>query len=96
MRKISEEAAMAFLNNNPFRRDNTECKNGLMLLHGNTIAMNVEPGKILLKDAGWQTTTTKERLNAILDLLGKSRISQKKGVWYIGGKEWKKYEWNVI
>lgn len=63
-----------------------------MYLHGNCIAKkivisrNLEEeivsSKIYITDAGWRTTTTKERLNGIPWV----SISQKKGVWYLNGK----------
>ena len=55
-----------------------------MYLHGNCIARYNHDGKrrTEITDAGWRTTTTKERLNWIPWV----SISQKKGVWYLNGK----------
>lgn len=37
-----------------------------------------------ITNAGWATNTTKERLNGIPGV----SISQRKGIWYLNGKEW--------
>ena len=55
-----------------------------VLLHGNKIA---EVGDTFLRlfDGGWQTVTTKSRLNAILQVHGVAgeHIFQKKGEWFV-------------
>lgn len=66
------------------RYDNTT----IMYLHGNQIAKKDANG-VTLYDCGWNTPTTKERLNGILRRMGLPLIYQKKGVWYIGdGLKW--------
>ena len=91
MRKITEQAVRAFRNNEEFKKDNTQiCKgthdSGALFfkLHNNTIAMKVGD-TIKIKDAGWQTNTTKERLNGILEECGSgySFIFQKDFQWYL-------------
>jgi hypothetical protein len=66
-----------------------------MYLHGNLIARyDRSNGDLELRDAGWQTPTTKERLNGILDAIGHPGIYQRKFKWYIddpsgyGSKPW--------
>lgn len=70
--KISSDAASAFLNHEEFKRSNTTVKvtpeYTAMYLHGNCIAqIDNESLIIKMRDCGWATKTTKERLNAILD-----------------------------
>ena len=54
-------------------------------LHNNLIAsINWATHCIAISDAGWQTTTTKSRLNALLQGLGnRARIYQKDFCWYL-------------
>ena len=56
-------------------------------LHGNLIAQ-IWPnhGTLHIKDAGWQTATTKSRLNAILDCFGHPSIYQKQFKWFLDDK----------
>jgi len=76
MRKISRLAALAFINERKFSRDNTKVRSfptigGNMTelyLHGNIIARK-RGGKIHLTLAGWGTPTTRERLNTLLSEL---------------------------
>lgn len=88
-RKITEESIHAFMYSTTkrFKKSNMEVDidDGYvkMYLHGNAIArrrmgtLNIE-----ITDAGWCTTTTKERLNGLPWV----SISQKKWVWYLNGK----------
>lgn len=68
MRKITKLAAAAFHARKPFHLDNTEVRtydtSAEMLLHGNHIAVITEKG-IQVNLAGWNTPTTRERLNGI-------------------------------
>lgn len=90
MRKITKLATAAFLNATPFNQSNTEVKVlpnvTVLVLFGNEIAYKYnDPEQTLsITNAGWRSNTTKERLNALPNV----SISQKKGVWYLNGKEW--------
>ena len=90
MRKITEESVQAFNNSIAFKKANMEIEVlpnvTVMKLHGNSIAFRYnDPERTLsITDCGWNTNTTKERLNAIDGV----SISQKKGVWYLNGTEW--------
>ena len=90
MRKITEESVQAFNNSIAFKKANMEIEVlpnvTVMKLHGNSIAFRYnDPNRTLsITNCGWQTNTTKERLNAIDGV----SISQKKGVWYLNGTEW--------
>lgn len=92
MRKIEQDACRHLYAKTPFRRDNTavilDGDDSVLLLHGHEIA-RFNGRRLILSDAGWQTVTTKSRLNAVLEYLGAPyRIAQKRWQWYIGNKEW--------
>ena len=55
----------------------------LLLLFENLIAVN-DNGKLKITDAGWQSKTTKERLNGLRGV----NIQQKKGDWFLNGELW--------
>ena len=102
MKKITKLTCAAFEANNKIKVDNTEVKleylNNFetmivsLLLHGNTIARKTY--KVVgyhstlvsfeITNANWPTKTTKERLNGLCGV----GIHQRKGVWYLNGKEW--------
>ena len=70
MNKISQDAALAFACNKPFTRSNTQVSvqgAGVGLsLHGNDIAGKHGDGDVSITLAGWNTATTRDRLNAVL------------------------------
>jgi len=87
-RKISQAGAMALESGRKLHQSNTsvEIDNGgdwILKLHGNTIARITEDG-LSITTAGWNTPTTRERLNA-LDGVG---VHQKNYVLYLNDKEW--------
>ena len=98
MRKITEDAVEAFENDKPFKRSNTEVEVNptRLYLHDNLIAKK-ENG-LWITDAGWQTNTTKERLNGIPGV----HIVQRNWNWFLKDKndlcEFKKWngEWKKI
>jgi hypothetical protein len=60
-------------------------------LHGHTIAeFYPDQDKFFLDDCGWQTTTTKSRLNAILGAFnpGAGRVYSEKFQWKLNGQDW--------
>ena len=71
MRKISREVITAFLKNETRKVDNTYCNGNILYLYGNQIASNIN-GTIRIFDGGHATATTKERLNALLQLMNES------------------------
>jgi len=95
MRKITTKAVTAFLAGRSFRSGNMAVSLGgfdgfnvSMYLHGNLIAER-NAQTVRITDAGWQTTTTKDRLNGLLDTLGLGRIYQQDFTWFIGdGESW--------
>jgi len=92
MRKISQEASQAFEWGNDYKNANTEVKNnGELYLYGNEIARHEGSGVIAITLAGWNTSTTRERLNALQGV----KVSTKKGQAYLNGKAWNG-EWVTI
>lgn len=85
MRKITRDAVNAFRNNEDFRRGNTEVSCNIfrnaLYLHGNLIAVLDSDG-LRVSSAGWETVTTKERLNGLLQAEGFQGIYQKDFIWY--------------
>ena len=90
MRQITKQSIDAFLNAKKFSKQNmlVEVLSNVTILklHGNAIAyLYNDPQKTLsITNAGWQSNTTKERLNALPNV----SIQQKNYVWYLNGKEW--------
>ena len=87
MRKIERLMNAAITSEKDFTLDNTHVvtKDGVsfVFLHGNNIAQ-IGDTWLRLFDAGWQTVTTKSRLNAILAVHGNGeRIFQKNFQWFI-------------
>ena len=90
MRKITTESTKAFLNAEPFKKANMEVKVApnvtILLLHGNAIAYKYNDPKqtLSITNCGWESNTTKERLNALPNV----NISQVNFVWYLNGEKW--------
>ena len=90
MTKITLDAVYAFMNAEKFKRDNTEVEvfeNVTVLsLFGNRIAwlFNDPERTLTISNAGWDTKTTKERLNGIPGV----HITQKNWQWYLNGQPW--------
>ena len=87
-RNITQQAVKAFINGLNFKSSNTQVvtENGYsyLYLHGNNIAIKGNTNGIAIRTCGWKSNTTKERLNGIPGV----SISQKKGIWFLNGKEW--------
>lgn len=94
-RKVTRETVMAFLAGYPLTIGNTHTDGETLYLHGNAIARKTALG-IEISDAGWKTSTTKERLNGLLEALRQPTIYQKRGEWYRGeNDEWLDNEWQL-
>ena len=89
MRKIESLMIQAVKNGRDWKSGNTSVDvtdHGIIVrLHGNKIAhVSHLQNVVWVTDAGWQTTTTKSRLNALLlGLGGRASISQKNFVWQL-------------
>ena len=88
MRKIEKQIISAIKNNKDIKVDNTQVINSSnvsdVYLHGNLIARIGETWMELF-DCGYQTKTTKSRLNALLSAFGMEGeyIFQKNFQWFI-------------
>jgi hypothetical protein len=88
MRVIEHQMNQAILNQKDWKKDNTEVINysncSDVFLYGNLIARIGETW-IELFDGGYQSVTTKSRLNALLSAHGcpNEYVFQKKGQWFI-------------
>jgi hypothetical protein len=95
MRQITKDSINAFIWGFTFSKQNMRVRvfNDVikLQLHGNTIATKDRiTNKIQISNAGWESNTTKERLNGLIYLSGSNvkPIYQKNWVWYLNGKEW--------
>ena len=97
MRKIEMEMNAAIRYRRNFSKANTSVRcfktNGIttdvdVFLHGNHIAsLDTASNQLTIKDGGWQSVTTKSRLNALLDEFAPSMgIFQKDWVWYLSDR----------
>ena len=90
MRKIEQQMNNAISNNLNWQSGNTavtfdpETNESIVRLHGNTIAV-VGEDFVQIFDGGWQSNTTKSRLNAILKEHGINGecVIQKNFNWFI-------------
>ena len=94
MRLIERQMNQAIRYRKNFNKDNTSVRcfktNGIttdidVYLHGNHIAsLETATNKLTIKDGGWQTVTTKSRLNALLDEFAYGmRVFQRDFIWYL-------------
>ena len=91
MRLIERQMNDAITREVDWHKDNTSVVNiggvSEVRLHGNLIA-RVGDTFLELFDGGWQTNTTKSRLNAILRVHGNGeRVSQKNWNWFLSTSE---------
>lgn len=89
MRKITQEAVSAFLEGRKYSKDNTTVTNEGLFLHSNKIAeytsIYQDCGKAInITLAGWNTNTTRERLNGLPNV----KVTSKKGQAYLNGEKW--------
>jgi len=84
MRKITREISTAFLDSRSLYRDNTTTDGSEIRLFGNLIAYWDTDFTVAITLAGWNTATTRERLNGLLELMNvEKRIVSKGGVPYM-------------
>ena len=88
MRKIERQMNQAIRTGNNFSSSNTTVKHGWdneadVYLHGNHIA-TVKNNSIIIKDGGWQSNTTKSRLNALCyEFATGYKVFQKNWDWFV-------------
>lgn len=92
MRKVTQVTSENFMDSIACKVSNTAVKieDGItkLLLFGNCIA-ELNGKKLTIRNCGWSSPTTKERLNGVLSAFytGYS-ISQKAGQWYMDSTPW--------
>ena len=92
MRKVEQQMNEAILNRKDFFKGNTSVENyitetgvreAIVKLHGNHIATIGDT--LQISDAGWQTVTTKSRLNALCNEFAEGcYVFQKNFDWFLG------------
>ena len=90
MRKIEQQMCAAVKNNINWKSANTEVtfdpESGVskVFLHGNKIA-EIDDTSMTIFDGGWQSVTTKSRLNALCDefCVAGEGVFQKDFAWYV-------------
>jgi hypothetical protein len=87
-KKITQQSVRKFLDRTLFKKDNTEVVKEdsiyYLKLFGNKIAALESNGKMWISNAGWDSKTTKERLNELPGV----NIRQSKGEWYLNNLQW--------
>ena len=90
MRTIEKNMIRAIKNKKNFNDSNTkvthENEETIIRLYGNRIA-TIKGNELSVQSAGWETNTTKSRLNAILSHFNKPQISLKNFCWFIGNEK---------
>ncbi len=95
-RKITQEAVSKFLSKETFKKSNMAVESAgagcwKLKLHGNTIASIDEFNMLSVSNAGWQSNTTKERLNGLPNV----RVHQRNFNWFLNGQAWNG-EWTRV
>ena len=92
MRKIEQDMNRAIRYRRNMSKQNTSVRcytdSVDVYLHGNHIAtLDTATHALTIKDGGWQSVTTKSRLNALLDEFAPSMgIFQKDWIWYLSDR----------
>jgi hypothetical protein len=89
MRKVTEQASKAFMNDKAFKQGSTQVvveENEVALfLHGHKIARkNTNTNVVEVNNCGYETNVTKERLNGVIGEVSSysAQIYQQSFVWY--------------
>lgn len=96
MAKSVQPVIEAFLNGENKKINNTKANNGKLYLFGNMIAkIDLKVGKIMITTCGWNTPTTRDRLNMLPGIW----ISSKKEQLFIrrdNTQNWETWDGNWI
>jgi len=92
MRKVTEQIKQAFEQGTSRKVGNTETDGQTVWLHGNAIVKRDPSGLILATLAGWNTPTTRERVNGITGL----GIHQSNFVPMLNGSEIDSFDWIAV
>ncbi len=82
-KKVTTQICAAFIGGKTLTVGNSFTNGSQLFLHGNKIAEKGADG-LYITNAGWQSNTTKERLNGLPNV----SIYQAKGEWYLNGNRW--------
>ena len=83
MRKVTQTICKALMSGEPKSIGNTSTDGETMFLHGNPIA-RLKDKNLILSLAGWNTVTTRERINGLLRSMGLNcSVRQWKGEPYV-------------
>jgi hypothetical protein len=82
MRKVTAQVVRAFFQGKKKKVANTSTDGQAIYLHGNKIVRKTQGGGIEISTGGWNTVTTRERLNAF------ARVSQSNWQLYLNGFPW--------
>ena len=98
MKKVTELTVNAFKNWENLKLSNTQTVTkdwiSRFYLHGNEIAvLRRDCWQLKIWDCGWESNTTKERLNWILSVLNFGYIYQKNWTWYYVSRKWIESKW---
>ena len=100
MRKIEQQMCHAVVNSKDWHNSNTRVmyspsrQVSCVYLHNNLIAV-VDKDTVQVYDGGWQSNTTKSRLNALINGLTDgytNGVYQDDFVWYVSDKHGKRQE----
>jgi hypothetical protein len=83
MRVVTRRAISALMNGKDITVDNTMVRGDTLYLHGNPIIQVREDG-VYIQTCGWNTITTRERLNG----LPKVRVYSHKRQLHLNGAPW--------
>lgn len=83
MRKITREIVAAFMNRETKKIGNSYTDGKALYLHENPIAVHLSEG-INITTAGWNTPTTRERLNGLPGV----RVNVRDHQLYLNGQPW--------
>lgn len=90
MRNITEQVTQAFFEGRNFKLSNTEvhadCTGVYLKLWGNLIAKRVS-GRVSISLAGYNTSTTKERLRGVLSKFNKTLVTKQGKVFIKANKD---------
>jgi len=92
MRKVTEQIKQAFEQGTSKKVGNTETDGQTVWLHGNAIVKRDPSGLVLATLAGWNTPTTRERVNGITGLC----IHQSNFVPMLNGSEIDSFDWIAV
>jgi hypothetical protein len=80
---VDRRAAQALIEGSDYKNKNTKVVGNTLYLHGNPI-IQVRDDGVYIQTGGWNTLTTKRRLNA----LPKVSVYNKRGMLHLNGVPW--------